>query len=60
MMKGLAFVWWLYMILAVFWGRIGEPYQLALIFVILAGALQLIPGIVIYRKWRDLYADKQF
>jgi hypothetical protein len=59
MMKGLAFIWWVYMIVMVLWGWTTEPFNLVQIFLFLFGVLELIPGIIMYRRWRAMYADKQ-
>ncbi len=59
MMKGLAFIWWVYMIVMVLWGWTTEPFNLVQIFLFLVGVLALIPGIILFRKWRGLHVQKQ-
>ena len=51
----LAFGWWLATILSIFWKYIGEEYQLALLFAGLIFLFEIIPGIIIYTKWKKLY-----
>ncbi len=48
----LAFVWWGGTVLALLWAYIGEDYQLALFFSVLVVIQQIIPGVIIFGKWR--------
>ncbi len=56
-MKVLAFGWWAGTVLSMLWNYIGEEYQLALLFSALVLLLEVIPGIVIYRKYKRLYNE---
>lgn len=56
-MKILAFGWWSGTVLSVLWNYIGEEYQLALLFSVLVLLLEVIPGIVIHRKYKRLYNE---
>lgn len=51
-MEYLAFGWWAGTLLSLSWVYIGEEYQLALFFSALVIIQQIVPGIIIYRKWR--------
>lgn len=51
-MQYLAFGWWVGTLLALLWAYIGEEYQLALFFAVLVVVQQLIPGVIIFSKWR--------
>lgn len=51
-MKWLALGWWISSMLSIYWTYIGEPYQLSLLFAILFTFFEIIPGIVIYKKWK--------
>jgi len=53
-MMYLAYVWWIGTILSLLWNYIGADYQLALLFSGLVVIQQIIPGVIIYRKWRKL------
>jgi hypothetical protein len=54
-MKVLAFGWWGGAVLAVLWNYIGQNYQLSMLFVALIILFELIPGIIIYNKWKKVY-----
>lgn len=56
-MKILAYCWWAVLIMAIWWNKIGEEYQFSLIFAIMVLLLEVIPGIIIYKKWKYLYND---
>ncbi|MCF8259316.1 MAG: hypothetical protein K9J12_00945 [Melioribacteraceae bacterium] len=56
-MKVLAFGWWLGAFAALNWKYIGEEYQLSLLFAVLIFFLEIIPGIIIYRKWKEKYNE---
>ncbi|PKL88399.1 MAG: hypothetical protein CVV23_10260 [Ignavibacteriae bacterium HGW-Ignavibacteriae-2] len=56
-MKILAFGWWLAMITSILWLYIGEEHQLALLFAGLIFILEVIPGIIIYNKWKRVYNE---
>jgi hypothetical protein len=50
-MKFLAAGWWAGVALSLLWSRFGEEYQLGLFFSVLILLLEIVPGIVIYKKW---------
>lgn len=54
-MKVLAFGWWGSLVCSIFWGYIGQDYQLGLFFTFLVFILEVVPGIIIYRKWKRVY-----
>ncbi len=56
-MKVLAFGWWAGTVLSILWNYIGEEHHLALLFSALVLLLEVIPGIVIYRKYKRLYNE---
>lgn len=56
-MKLLAFGWWIFSIAAIFWKYIGEVYQLSLLFAGVIFILEVVPGIIIYKKWKQLYNE---
>ncbi|MGD8779719.1 MAG: hypothetical protein PVH88_12240 [Ignavibacteria bacterium] len=56
-MKYLAFGWWLGSVTAISWKYIGEEYQLSLLFAMLIFILEVVPGIIIYRKWKRIYNE---
>lgn len=56
-MKLFAFGWWLGTVLSAIWPLFGKDYQLALFFCFLFTVLELIPGIIIYTKWKKLYHE---
>ncbi len=56
-MKVLAFCWWLGSVIALLWKHIGDEAQLSLFFAGLIFLLEVIPGIVIYRKWKRVYNE---
>lgn len=51
-MKILAAVWWAAVAVALCWSRFGKEYQLGLLFSLLILLLEVVPGVVIYRKWK--------
>ncbi len=51
-MEYLAFGWWAGTVLSLLWVYIGEEYQLGLFFSALVVVQQIIPGVIIYGKWR--------
>ncbi len=57
-MKVLAFGWWLGGILSILWGYIGQENLLPLLFSLLIIPLEIIPGIIIYKKWKRLYNEQ--
>jgi len=56
-MKWLALGWWAGAVLSIFWSYVGEIYQLTLLFAILFTFFEIIPGIIIYRKWKRVYYE---
>ncbi len=57
-MKVLAFGWWIGGILSILWGYIGQEDLLPLLFSCLIIPLEIIPGIIIYKKWKRLYHEQ--
>ncbi len=57
-MKASAFVWWAGAVLASLWKYIGKEYQLSLIFAALIFVLEIVPGLVIYKKWKRMYNER--
>lgn len=51
-MMYLSFIWWAGTTVAMLWSFIGEEYQLALLFSVLVVVQQIIPGVIIFAKWR--------
>lgn len=54
-MKYLAFGWWAGVAASMLWGYLGEDYQLGLLFTALILILEVIPGIIIYKKWKNTF-----
>lgn len=54
-MKYLAFGWWAGLAVSVLWKYIGYDYQLGLLFTALILLLEVIPGIIIYKKWKNTF-----
>ena len=54
-MRLLAFGWWGGAVLALMWNKIGSASQLSMLFVALIFLFELIPGIIIYIKWKKVY-----
>lgn len=52
-----AFVWWLGTVAAILWKYVGEEYQLSLLFAVLIFILEIVPGLVIYKKWKRIYNE---
>jgi len=53
----LAFGWWLGTVLSILWKYIGEEYQLAFLFAGLIFIFEIVPGIIIYKKWKRIYNE---
>ena len=53
----LSFGWWLGTILSILWRYIGEEYQLAFLFAGLIFIFEIVPGIIIYKKWKRIYHE---
>jgi phosphate/sulfate permease len=56
-MKTLAFGWWLSTVAAMLWNYIGDESQLALFFAFLIFLFEVVPGIIIYKKWKRVYNE---
>lgn len=56
-MKVLAAGWWTSIVISMLWSYFGEEYQLALFFALLILLLEVIPGIIIYNKWKKVYNE---
>lgn len=56
-MKVLAFGWWLGSFAALLWQHIGDETQISLFFAGLIFLFEVIPGVVIYRKWKREYNE---
>jgi hypothetical protein len=52
----LSYAWWLGSVILVTWEYIFDLYYIALFFAGLILVLQVIPGIIIYKKWKKNYA----
>ena len=52
----LSYVWWLATIIAFTWEYMFDLYYIALFFALLILFLQVIPGIIIHKKWKRDYA----
>ncbi len=52
----LSFAWWISTIVLILWEQFFNLYYIALFFAGLILFLQIIPGIVIYKKWKSHYA----
>jgi hypothetical protein len=50
-MKVLAAGWWAAMALSLLWSRFGKEYQLGIFFSVLILLFEVVPGIIIYKKW---------
>ncbi|MGE5497316.1 MAG: hypothetical protein ACM3Q2_04565 [Syntrophothermus sp.] len=57
-MKYLAFGWWAGVAVSILWKYIGYDYQLGLLFTALILLLEVIPGIIIYKKWKNTFNGK--
>jgi hypothetical protein len=51
-MKYLAAGWWAGVALSLLWSRFGQEYQLGLFFSLLILLLEIVPGMIIYKKWK--------
>jgi len=51
-MKYLAAGWWAGVALSLLWSRFGQEYQLGLFFSLLIILLEIVPGMIIYKKWK--------
>ncbi|MCE1188312.1 MAG: hypothetical protein LWX56_04150 [Ignavibacteria bacterium] len=56
-MKVFAFGWWFSSLIAALWTRFAKEYQLVLFLSILFTLFELIPGTIIYLKWKKIYND---
>lgn len=54
-MRVLAFCWWAGSIISVMWNYIGEEYLLSIFFAVMIFVFEVIPGIIIYKKWKRVY-----
>ncbi len=52
-----AFVWWIATAAAVLWKYIGDENQLSLLFAGLIFILEIVPGFVIYKRWKRVYNE---
>ena len=55
-LKKLTYAWWLGMIILISWEYLFDLYYIAMFFAALILFLQVIPGIIIYKKWKRDYA----
>ncbi len=56
-MKFLAAGWWVGVGMSLLWSRFGHEYQLGLFFAVLILLLEIVPGIIIYKKWKLVAND---
>jgi len=55
LMKILAAGWWIGALLSLLWDNIGDLETLGLLFSLMVIIFEIVPGIVIYRKWKRIY-----
>ena len=54
-LKKLTYAWWLGMIILISWEYLFDLYYIAMFFAALILFLQVIPGIIIHKKWKRNY-----
>lgn len=55
LMKVLAVGWWIGALLSLLWDKFGDYQTLGLLFSFMVIIFEIVPGIIIYRKWKRIY-----